>query len=949
MKVTRHRPLSLTGVTEVDPLPPEALDSPVDDLLQPRAPASGGVAASEPEPAPLTDADETAVRSPTLHPAESPAEAASEVRTPPPILPRGERPGDAARISSRPAAPPPSDSRPPPRPITAPVPRKEGRGLYVAAVVAALAWAGGIVAFVAGFQTLPGVGTFTTPQWALLGLLAALPATFILLAAFALRQGARMAADARAARALADDLAVPAALAVDQAGGVVQAMRREIERAGEAALAASQPIAALRESLSAESRRLSEAAAEAQETSRLLGEALGRERSALGEMAGTLQLQAAEAAEALARQAKVVAEASDLAQAQLDQAQAALAARAADLVLAAGDARHATETADQQLTGQIERLEGAGAVLGQRLQGLSADVGREGAQLASLAETLRTDQEDLAARLESRRVQLTDAVAESREGAAALVEASATGAEALRSMIAVAAEEVRRLAQSAQREQGELEARARAAVGLFSGVVAEEREAIEAQTRDAIGQLANAAEEARIAAAGHADSAAQAALSHTAAAREGLGKLADDVAARIDSLGEAAFVAGQKADQAFEGRIAAARMMIDESAALADATGERSAQRIEQSLATARTALTEMEGFIREIDAQMTRLPQEARVQAEAVRAAVATGVNELTAAARRAAEETQAIDAAFQDRVRKNYDMLSDAMRLMGAVASATEQAKTLPIKPAAPVIRPTGEPAPAPTPEPRLEPRSERLEPRAADAVALPELQRVAGGDRNVRPIAAPDAAAARLGADQGAALRPAALSDGFVADSGQRRTDGVSAAAAGLRPRLRLTPATPDDTASRLPRPAPKAAEGDEWTWKDLLSSMDEPGAPEEDASAATLVGEIQMLGIDAGLLLPRPRIDEIAAVLQTGDASGAREVVRRLAPAAVRRLSRRVLTDKALRVEADRYVRRYEGLLKESAGRDRAGFMLANLLGTEPGRAFLLLDAAVGDLH
>src|SRR3712207_6941968 len=51
----------------------------------------------------------------------------------------------------------------------------------------------------------------------------------------------------------------------------------------------------------------------------------------------------------------------------------------------------------------------------------------------------------------------------------------------------------------------------------------------------------------------------------------------------------------------------------------------------------------------------------------------------------------------------------------------------------------------------------------------------------------------------------------------------------------------------------------------------------------------------LGIDAAALLPRTRLDEIGAVLQAGDAGGAREVVRRLAPAAVRRLSRRVLTE------------------------------------------------------
>jgi hypothetical protein len=184
----------------------------------------------------------------------------------------------------------------------------------------------------------------------------------------------------------------------------------------------------------------------------------------------------------------------------------------------------------------------------------------------------------------------------------------------------------------------------------------------------------------------------------------------------------------------------------------------------------------------------------------------------------------------------------------------------------------------------------------------------------------------------------------------------TAAPSAASAGLRPRLKLTPTIFDEPPPPAPpkvEPPRPAGEGeparDEWTWKDLLSSMDEPAVDDEDALAERLIAEITALGVDPAALLPRGRIDEIAAALQTGDVGGAREVVRRLAPAAVRRLSRRVLTDKVLRADADRYVRRYETLLTDSAKRDREGYMTAALLGSDPGRAFLLLDAAVGDLH
>ena len=51
----------------------------------------------------------------------------------------------------------------------------------------------------------------------------------------------------------------------------------------------------------------------------------------------------------------------------------------------------------------------------------------------------------------------------------------------------------------------------------------------------------------------------------------------------------------------------------------------------------------------------------------------------------------------------------------------------------------------------------------------------------------------------------------------------------------------------------------------------------------------------MGIDPAALLPKGRIEEIAAAVQTGDAAGAREVVRTLAPAAIRRIARRLISD------------------------------------------------------
>jgi hypothetical protein len=68
---------------------------------------------------------------------------------------------------------------------------------------------------------------------------------------------------------------------------------------------------------------------------------------------------------------------------------------------------------------------------------------------------------------------------------------------------------------------------------------------------------------------------------------------------------------------------------------------------------------------------------------------------------------------------------------------------------------------------------------------------------------------------------------------------------------------------------------------------------------------------------------------------------------ISPPFCRRLSRRVLTDKTLREQADRYVRRYDTLLRGGAEPDSDTASV--LLSSDQGRAYLLLDAAIGDLQ
>jgi hypothetical protein len=757
------------------------------------------------------------------------------------------------------------------------------RSAYWIAVPAAILWAGAMAAFASGYQNPFGPFEYRPYPMAAFAGLCLLPTVFILLAAYSVRQAAKLSLETRRARALADDIAIPAALAADQAGGAAEAVRREVERVTAAATAAEQQLLSLRRALSEEGDRLVEATSDAERRAHDLTQGLAREREEMSGLTETLDAQVQAVTGAITAQSRLVADASDLAAAQVQEAEAVLAARATDLATAAGEAGEAARIAAHVLAEQVEKLEVAGETLSARIGGMQVALSSEHTRLSALADSLRADQEHIAAQIEAQRTALLAASADARASADDLTDVATQGAESLQDLIASVAEQVGQLAAMAEADQVALGQQAQSHLKLFSGVVAEERAALEAETRAAIEALAAAAAETR-----------QAAMEQTEAARD-----------QIEQLGEAAFAAGQKADQAFEARIGAAKDMIEQSASLVEDAGQRSAERIEAGLAATHSALEDLHKLLGDIDSKVAALPEDARARAETVRQAVEQGIGELTAAARKAAEDTQAIDAAFQGRIKHNYEVLSEALRLMGQVAGAANAAaKSAPVQPRAP------EP---PRPEPVVN-------------TALPET------DRSIRVPA-----------------------ESFRSPAPPRGEAGP-AEAIGLRPRLKLT-VEPPPAAQRRPAPTPLAAEAsapsgraasEEWTWKDLLSSIDEPPMDDE-VLAERLISEIEALGLDASALLPLTRIDELAAVMQAGDVAGARDVVRNLAPSAVRRLSRRVLTDKVLRAHADRYLQRYEDLLADSAKRDRDGFVTATLLGSDPGRAFLLFNAAVGELH
>ena len=769
--------------------------------------------------------------------------------------------------------------------------------VYFAAFVVSVLWVCGPIAFAVGYRR--DVVPFHNDLFAMavFALLALGPAAFVWIAAYFVRQGQRLGAETRRAQALADELTTPALVAAARAGDVIFAVRDEITRAGEAAEEARETLLALRDALAAETEHLVDAAASSVRTAQGLASTLGLERTEMVVLAQTLDTQATRVSDAITQQARMVAEASDLAETQLREAEASLASRAADLAAAATETGDVARIVGEDLNRHVARLESAGLGVAEQIRNVEGSLGAQRTALAALAESLRSEHDGFAVQAEVHAAQLSEFISQTRLSASEMADRAVTSGEALRTMVAEAADQFRGLTESLEGERDEFGRHAALAAGQMSEATAQERERLESQTRAAIEALSNAAEETRAAAAAHAEAARH----------------------HVDQLSEMAFSASQNANQAFEARLDEARQLIETSAEIIDQAGAVTARKLEDGATAARSTLDELQRMLGDVETRSATMPAAAREQAEQVRAAVAGSMEELLIQARRTAAETQAIDEAFQGRVRRNYEMLSEAVRLMGSVAAA---GGLPPMSPVEPITR---------APELAVEPQAPP--PTPATAPTPPEP-----------PAVAPAAPQAELA--------PAADSE-FDQPAAAGDKPATTEPNGGLRPRLRLTPTSTDEafpsifeTAAAKPQEDAPDTEG--WTWKDLLSSIDEAEGSDPAKLQEALAREVLEMGIDTETLLPSVKLDEVAAVIQARDADGARQVVRAIAPAANRRLTRRMFADEKLKRQALTYIGRFKASLTDAVESDGAGAEVARLLKTDAGRIYLVLDAAAGDI-
>lgn len=815
-------------------------------------------------------------------PLDAPAPvAAVETDAQPPAV----RPGDEV-AAWRPAA---ADPGPAPR----------GWPVWLVASVVAALWALAPIAFALGYRSR--VAPLTDDSFALMvfALLAIGPAVFVFGAAYLIRQSQRLAHEARRSQAMAEEMLAPALVAAARAGDVTSSIREEIRRASSAAEDARETLGALREALALEVDKLAGATAQSVRTAEDLTATLGRERSEMGDLAKLLDAQALRVVDSITEQARMVTEATGVAEAQIREAETALAARAADLAAAAAEASGAARTAGEDLTRHIARLETAGVGVADQVRAVEAGLTEQRTALVALSRTLRDDHGEFAAQAEAHAARLGDFIETARRAADEMGERASSGGETLRKLVSDAVLQFRDIAETAKAEREEFGQSTLHALEAVSSAAAEQRSELERQTRSAIEALAKAAEETREAAARHA-----------AAARD-----------QVDQLSEAAFGAGQKANQVFEARLEEARALIEQSSKMVEDAGAETARKLSDGAAAARETLDELKAMMDTVESRASDLPAVAARQAEQVRAAVADGMEELMAQARRTAEQANAIDSAFQERVRRNFEMLSEAVRLMGIVSTAAPPAA--PVEPPPPMM-PAAVRAPV-APEP---PAADDDEPLALDTPVT----------------SAPSAPAEDAGADPG---------DG-AAELAERL---------GLRNRIRLTPTATDrefsevfQAAAGRPAPPPPAAPvsddgeapeegGGAWTWKDLLASIDGGEGPRLEDQ---LAGELARMGVEPARLLPDARVAEIADLMNPADPEAAREVVRRLAPAATRRIARRLFTDDDVKSQAEMFVRRYRTLMGDAEARDPTGAALGGLLASDAGRMFLLIDGAAGDM-
>tara|TARA_R110000868_G_scaffold11516_2_gene56269 strand:+ start:5402 stop:7459 length:2058 start_codon:yes stop_codon:yes gene_type:complete len=608
----------------------------------------------------------------------------------------------------------------------------------------ALLWVGGAAAFIwgaLGVQSLERLGQYGFGQLTGLAVFAIAPALLFIMSGLMAREVVRNAHNTRRVELAIRRLSEPAQYAQGEIQTLSQAVSGEVERINAALESALARLAAMEEVISHHAESLEQSATDARDRTEDLLKGLRKERLRLGEVSESLDDKAALIAAAISDQSKMVAAAAELAANQASDSGRRILASVESLQDAGDSVTERSNIAATKLSERTAQLHELSDTLKERTEDLDAAYVKHRGRLSEAGEALRKEQEKIAAALDFHRAELEVMASTARDGADALTSASTNGAAAFKKAVDDALDRAHSLA----------------------GRVRAESEHAAEQHETALARLVAAAQEAK---------------SISEAAIEAMESQADAVTRKVERTNEISFDVAKRSDEAFQQRLAEADKLTARASQVADEAAESVRRRLEAVIVSART---ESENVERQIDSMTNRLaemPVMARERAQEAADALRRGLEGLNAAAMVAAEESQEIDAAFQARIRQNYELLSDFMLRMGSVAG--------------------GRRAPDLGSNELPDPLSARRRRPQAEEPAKPDAE-----DDMHQPLTG------------GEPRRPAPRAELNRAEPGRAESNSVS-----------------------FPERGGRSSSEPGWRWKDLLSSMpDDEATPSKAANTAT----------------------------------------------------------------------------------------------------------------
>lgn len=716
--------------------------------------------------------------------------------------------------------------------------------VYIAALAISLLWAAAPIAFAIGYRGQVAPIHDDAFALALLVLLAAGPAACVWGAAYLVKQGQKLALQANRAEGSAQRALAETSQWTGPAE-VLRSLREEIARSAAAAETATGGITALREALAREADRLNAASVASVRTAGELAGLVEAQNEKLALNIEALETRGARLAELAARQADALSQATQAAGTQLDVAEATVAEQARRLGATAEDASRAVAAAGEQLKQELSGLQEIGLV--EQVERATAALREQSEAVHRTAQSLRVDTDLLGASMDQHAARLSGLVEASRASAEQAAAAVQNSGETLLALLQEADQRFAAALETARAEHGRRDETLSQVLASISQSAAGQREELQAHARGILTALAESTEQARTAA---------------------------------DRLAEET------------------RRQLESSSELVESWSAGAEQRMVAIAGAARAAVEEWTGAVSVLEKGAERLPEAGRESLGQLQEAVTRAADELLQVSRRTSDEARAVDEAFQERMRRHFASLSDALRLMGVEpAAATPQA-------------PTADAAPT------RKPKRERRRPAAAaEHAPAPRIARRSAGSAATRSAEADPAPAGPAGLAKPETPTPPAPADpdeGVVDMTEERWSSALRAAWEGEE-----SPLSPSPTAAATP---PESDEGE-------------------------LLRHLQRLGIEPRRAVADRSLGELVAAVAGEERARSRHLVARLAPTAVSRLSASLRSNPALAARSAAYLLAFDRRLAEAADPHR-GKSLARLLATEGGRLYLLLDTAAG---